>query len=76
MRLIYIYFTCFLNTFALTRGFLYNSCANKVEHYRIRSDDEGRLTIDNEEHFENLLKLIEVICPLILELKIITHACV
>jgi len=32
----------------------------KVEHYRVRRNDAGEVTVDDEEFFENLLKLVEV----------------
>ena len=34
----------------------------KVEHYRVRRNEQGLVTVDDEEFFENLLKLVEV-CP-------------
>ena len=36
------------------------SYENKVEHYRVRRNDAGEVTVDDEEFFENLLKLVEV----------------
>ncbi len=35
------------------------SCDGKVEHYRIIYHN-GKLTIDEEEYFENLMQLVEV----------------
>lgn len=35
------------------------SCEGKVEHYRIIYHN-GKLTIDEEEYFENLMQLVEV----------------
>ena len=32
----------------------------KVEHYRVRRDDRAWVTVDDEEYFENLFKLVEV----------------
>ena len=32
----------------------------KVEHYRVRRDHRGWVTVDDEEYFENLVKLVEV----------------
>ena len=34
----------------------------KVEHYRVRRDDRAWVTVDDEEYFENLFKLVEVKC--------------
>lgn len=31
---------------------------HKVEHYRVRRNDAGRVTVDDEEYFDNLLKLV------------------
>lgn len=31
----------------------------KVEHYRVRRDDRAWVTVDDEEYFENLFKLVE-----------------
>ncbi|TRY59266.1 hypothetical protein DNTS_016354 [Danionella cerebrum] len=42
------------------------SCDGKVEHYRIIYHD-GRLSIDEEEYFENLMQLMERIIPGLLE---------
>ena len=36
------------------------SYENKVEHYRVRKNDKGRVTVDDEEYFDNLFKLVEV----------------
>lgn len=38
------------------------SCDGKVEHYRIIYHN-GKLTIDEEEYFENLMQLVEVRAP-------------
>lgn len=32
----------------------------KVEHYRVRRDGRNWVTVDDEEYFENLVKLVEV----------------
>ena len=32
----------------------------KVEHYRVRRDERTWVTVDDEEYFENLFKLVEV----------------
>ena len=32
----------------------------KVEYYRIARDNRNYVTVDEEEYFENLVKLIEV----------------
>ena len=36
------------------------SCETKVEHYRVQRNDISWVTIDSEEYFENLVKLVEV----------------
>lgn len=36
------------------------SYMGKVEHYRVQRDMTGSLTVDDEQHFENLAKLVEV----------------
>lgn len=36
------------------------SYENKVEHYRVRRNEACEVTVDDEEFFENLLKLVEV----------------
>jgi len=36
------------------------SFGNKVEHYRVMRDDRNWVTVDDEEYFENLFKLVEV----------------
>ena len=36
------------------------SNGTKVVHYRIRRDDNSWVTVDDEEFFENLVKLVEV----------------
>ena len=41
------------------------SCEAKVEHYRVRKNDNGWVSVDSkegEECFENLVKLVEVCC--------------
>ena len=37
-----------------------NSYEDKVEHYRVRRDERSWVTVDDEEYFENLFKLVEV----------------
>ncbi len=32
----------------------------KVEHYRVRRNKKNFVTVDDEEYFENLFKLVEV----------------
>ncbi len=32
----------------------------KVEHYRVRRNKKNMVTVDDEEYFENLFKLVEV----------------
>ncbi len=33
---------------------------HKVEHYRVRRNKKNFVTVDDEEYFENLFKLVEV----------------
>ena len=40
--------------------FVYASCHNKVEHYRVRYTPDNKLTVDDDTFFENLTKLVEV----------------
>lgn len=35
------------------------SYENKIENYRVRKNREGQVTVDDEEYFENLIKLVE-----------------
>ena len=37
-----------------------HSYANKIEHYRIRTTDDGKLTVDDEVVFESLFEFVEV----------------
>ena len=37
-----------------------SSYGTKVEHYRVRRNDSNWVTVDDEEYFENLVKLVEV----------------
>ena len=39
---------------------LLHSHANKIEHYRIRKMDDGKVTIDDEVYLESLFELVEV----------------
>ena len=39
---------------------MHSSYDCKIEHYRVRKDDRGWVTVDDEEYFENLVKLVEV----------------
>ena len=39
--------------------FVFGSHGDKVEHYRVIYDD-NKLTVDNEEYFENLTLLVKV----------------
>ena len=36
------------------------SYGEMIEHYLVRRNDNGWVTIDDEEYFENLVKLVEV----------------
>lgn len=40
------------------RGVSFFSYDGKVEHYRVQRNEEGKVTVDDEEYFENLLKLV------------------
>ena len=31
-----------------------------VRHYRVRRNDDGWVTVDGKQYFENLVKLVEV----------------
>ena len=33
---------------------------NRVENYRVRRNDKGLVTVDDDEYFDNLIKLVEV----------------
>ena len=33
---------------------------NKVENYRVRRNDKGLVTVDDDEYFDNLIVLVEV----------------
>ena len=33
---------------------------NKVENYRVRRNDKAQVTVDDDEYFDNLIKLVEV----------------
>ena len=37
-----------------------NSYEDKVEHYRVRRDERTWVTVDDDQFFENLFKLVEV----------------
>lgn len=48
-----VYNSCYL-------CFLLSSFDNKVEHYQIQRDSRDWVSVDGEEYFENLVKLVEV----------------
>ena len=39
---------------------LLHSYGNKIEHYRIRKTDDGKLTVDDEVFFGSLFEFVEV----------------
>ncbi len=39
---------------------LMHSYEDKVEHYRVRKNAKGKVTVDDEQYFENLVRLVEV----------------
>ena len=41
--------------------FLCGSFEHKVEHYQIQRDSRDWVSVDGEEYFENLVKLVEVV---------------
>ena len=48
------------SNFSVKNIFLPVSYDNKVEHYRVMRDKKNWVTVDDEEYFENLFKLVEV----------------
>ena len=38
----------------------HSSYDSKIEHYRVRKNADNLVTVDDEEYFENLFKLVEV----------------
>ena len=44
-------------TCSLTPSYSYG---DELQNYRIRRNDKGWVTVDEEEYFENLVKLVEV----------------
>ena len=47
----------------LVCAFIYgtpHSYDNRVENYRVRRNDKGLVTVDDDEYFDNLIKLVEV----------------
>ena len=38
----------------------YSRYDRKVQHYRVLKDNRGWVTVDDEQYFENLFKLVEV----------------
>lgn len=54
----YTHHTHTIHTLSLSLS--YCSYDDKVEHYRVRRNKKGHVTVDDEEFFENLFKLVEV----------------
>ena len=50
----------------------FHSYANKIDHYRIRNTDDGKLTVDDEVIFGSLFEIVEVRRVIILRFIIIS----
>lgn len=58
---------------------LLHSYGNKIEHYRIRKTDDGKLTVDDEVFFGSLFEFVEVRRVFILRCIVISvpvHYCI
>ena len=40
------------------------SYETRLQHYRVQRNENSWVTVDGEEYFENLVKLVEV-CPIV-----------